>query len=153
MKWLFLALCACAGPIDVYTYSPAPELLPATELAISRLEQASGLDFHIGNGVELRALPAMSKCAYTHVEYAPGGDIEDTHINVAYPVPAECYADLSLTIAHEIIHVVRGDKNNDGHAADGLFAATPEHEAGITEATLTALCEAAPCTKFEPETP
>lgn len=96
-------------------------------------------------------------CADTTVVYFKDPtEVVSVDIALYLPIPAGCYDDPALTLAHEMIHAARawaelslGDPDAD-HSASGVFRAVAG-DPRFDESTLTKFCEAVLCTQFDTE--
>lgn len=168
MKWtacivwalalVFLTVMSgCASeptPEDSTLYSPTPELAEATQRAIDRINAAAGLSLRVGpGGVSISRGDAEGACGVTLVTEKR---LKPTVMTIAAGV--EFCSNDENTIAHEIIHALRGfdacpQGCKDDHTRErgGLFAARATEDMTIDEATLIKICEVAACTDWKPE--
>lgn len=153
------------------TYVPDPELMDATDAAGVALQAASGLAFSVGDkGTPVFAVDpdtmyrcnpkdptdCWNDCGETDITFdKESGFIYSVTINIAFPIPENCFQDPARTIEHEMIHSVRRNVDHAGgvHSEHGVFQAQAHPDDLLLEDTsLTLLCEAADCDIFNPET-
>jgi len=142
----------------MFEYDVAPELVPEFDAAAARILEASGLELrNVTGGTPLTRVDEAraDTCGDTVIVRWEGPDgveaVKSVEITVFAWQPG-C-AGAADTVAHELIHSLRryvpGDGNH-GHTASGLF----HRYAGngrLDEVSLAAICDAAPCTRFNPE--
>lgn len=160
-----LAACGPApsreAATDALSYAVAPELAPMFQSAAERLRGASGVQLTDDGETRISAVSELPPSDREH-EGACGVTttsvkldpfrVVDVRIDLLWPQPPGC--DASATLLHELIHSLRRSLYTRpeplGHAADGVFA-WDIGDRLLTESSLTALCEAVPCSAFVPE--
>jgi hypothetical protein len=109
-----------------------------------------GIPFALSASVSDRS--GATACAVTSELAGPAGSgqYRVLEVQMANPVPAGCPG-WAVSIGHELGHVLAGPEAP--HASSGIFMQSlpPGAPAIIDEASLTAVCNYAPCTEFQPE--
>lgn len=160
---LLLPACNVAGLVVLKAepdlgVASVPELRTYCEAASGRWEHASGLVLSCTEGRPLRFGAPSDPCAAAATSYTRVVIRDQEHVlpcsmaGITDTVP-DTTEQLATAVAHELGHVLHGQRCGREHADDGLMAPQSGPGAPITEATLTWLCECAPCTRFEPEAP
>lgn len=158
---LLLSCCNVAGLVVLKAepdlgVASVPELRTYCEAASGRWEHASGLTLSCTEGRPLRFGAPADPCAAASTSYTRVVVRDQAHAlpcsmaGIVDTVP-DTPEQLARGVAHELGHVLHGQRCGREHADDGLMSPQPGPGAAITEATLAWLCECAPCTKFEPE--
>lgn len=141
-----------------------PESWEAFEVVAERFERVSGVHLDASmTGIPIFATPrprGVETCGETQVNYwRHTGEVESISIRVWFPIPDDCYPNLSDTLTHEVIHGIRSSFGFDldpgkvydaPHSPDGVFsmyAQNPRFDAS----SLEKLCEAVDCPLFAPE--
>lgn len=110
-----------------------------------------GIPFALSSSVSDRN--GATACAVTSELAGPAGSgqYRVLEVQLANPVPAGCPG-WAVSIGHELGHVLAGPEAP--HATSGIFMQSlpPGTPAIIDEASLSAVCNYAPCTEFQPET-
>lgn len=158
-----LALAIACTPLDrasdALTYRVDPELAPLFAHASERIYAASGVRLTEGGGTPILAVPELPSsdgaddCGLTRIAYSLDPfRVVSVQIEILWPQPPTCGGE--GTVLHELVHSLRRRlvrvEENDGHSADGVFSARGGNRL-LTEASLSALCEGAPCGWFVPE--
>lgn len=165
----FLTACGAAAedPPGPIVLTPDPSALHATTSWAGEWSEATGISIVIGlHGIPVRLVEeiwATANHAYDHVP-APeigatplcGATIFDRGVDVwVDPTPpAKCHAGWRTALGHELGHVLMGRRADDsGHSDSGIMSAALQAGVvyAIDEASLSAVCETAPCLGFRPQ--
>lgn len=163
---LFVVACAPEGeqsrPEALSFSLQSPEAWDLFEQAADRIEAPSGVHAFSGlAGTTVHVLPRpdgyKDVCADTSVDFiARTNTALNISIALFVPAPEGCWPDPSLTLAHEMVHAIRGwsglglQSGNADHSTDGIFRANAG-DARFEETSLEKLCEAVTCAQFSIE--
>jgi hypothetical protein len=146
-----LALVGCGAapepgrePLDVLTFSPAPELAQVVEAAVARIATATGrADITVGpGGLSVAGVPKMAgACAGTYMR-------DGIALKVEVALDRTGCRPIEVSVLHELVHILSG-LGEDEHAESGVFSAS--HDTLLDESSLTTLCGAFECAAFIPE--
>lgn len=158
-----LTMLACcpekvnAAPGCELTVSFDESTATAGHRAIERINHATGCEVSEANdGVSVLAVKEATyegapMCGLTYMTVRTRGDrlefVHNDDIEVSTAV-AGCNS-MEGVIIHEMFHAMLGA--NDVHASGGVFHASSGNGEGITDATLSVVCEHISCPAFIPE--
>jgi len=143
------------GPLE---FNPkSAEAWDLFDRAAARFLEPTGLvPVATGRGPTIDLTPrpdGVEECGHTTVStYVGSGNVAGVSIVIYLPIPPGCFSDPADTLAHEMIHAMRGWARAEAHVHSdgGLFSPTSS-DRRMTAETLGAVCEAVECVVYNPE--